>query len=130
MPCRYAVRLGEAGDPEDDMSDMPIMAEMCPGRLGPGAGGVVFGLFSSGATGRPRGGRVAHGTWMRRMAGLTREWGVTAQDRAALATQATFDPSLIEWCLPLVNGACIALAPPGRLRRIVMKPSRAAAETR
>lgn len=39
MPCRYAVRLGEAGDPEDDMSDMPIMAEMCHGRLWPVQGG-------------------------------------------------------------------------------------------
>jgi uncharacterized cupin superfamily protein len=59
---------------------------------------------------------VEHAALARRMAWLTRTYGVQPDDRSALATQATFDPSLIELCLPLVNGASIALAPPGRLR--------------
>ncbi|HQZ05152.1 MAG TPA: amino acid adenylation domain-containing protein [Burkholderiaceae bacterium] len=95
--------------------DLDVFAP-CEALAVPASGDLAYVLFTSGSTGRPKGVMVAHGTLMRRMAWLTREWGVTAQDRAALATQATFDPSLIEWCLPLVNGACIALAPPGRLR--------------
>ena len=52
----------------------------------------------------------------RRLGWLGRTYGVQAGDRSALATQATFDPSLIELYLPLLHGGSIALAPPGRLR--------------
>ena len=80
------------------------------------AGDLAYVLFTSGSTGRPKGVMVEHAALARRMAWLTRTYGVQPDDRSALATQATFDPSLIELCLPLVNGASIALAPPGRLR--------------
>ena len=82
----------------------------------PAPGDLAYVLFTSGSTGRPKGVMVEHAVLARRMAWLTRTYGVQADDRSALATQATFDPSLIELCLPLVNGASIALAPPGRLR--------------
>ncbi len=84
--------------------------------VSPSPGDLAYVLFTSGSTGRPKGVMVEHATLSRRMAWLSRTYGVQAQDRSALATQATFDPSLIELCLPLVNGASIALAPPGRLR--------------
>ncbi len=77
---------------------------------------LAYVLFTSGSTGRPKGVMIEHGCLSRRLAWLTRTWEVTAQDRAGMATQATFDPSLIEWCLPLIHGASLALAPPGRLR--------------
>ena len=82
----------------------------------PAAGDLAYVLFTSGSTGRPKGVEVEHATLSRRLAWLSRVYGVDTNDRSALATQATFDPSLIELCLPLVNGASIALAPPGRLR--------------
>ena len=81
----------------------------------PAAGDLAYVLFTSGSTGRPKGVMVEHAALSRRLAWLSRAYGVTASDRSALATQATFDPSLIELCLPLVHGASIALAPAGRL---------------
>ena len=92
-------------------------ADVAPGPPAqPAPGDLAYVLFTSGSTGRPKGVMVEHAVLARRMAWLTRTYGVLPHDRSALATQATFDPSLIELCLPLVNGASIALAPPGRLR--------------
>lgn len=76
---------------------------------------LAYVLFTSGSTGRPKGVMIDHAVLSRRLHWLSRSYGVTAQDRTGQATQATFDPSLIELCLPLVHGASIALAPPGRL---------------
>lgn len=84
--------------------------------VNPAPGDLAYVLFTSGSTGRPKGVMVEHATLARRLAWLSRTYAVHAGDRSALATQATFDPSLIELCLPLVHGASIALAPPGRLR--------------
>lgn len=81
----------------------------------PLAGDLAYVLFTSGSTGRPKGVMIEHGVLARRLAWLSRTYGVTPRDRTAQATQATFDPSLIELCLPLAHGASIALAPPGRL---------------
>ena len=92
----------------DSTAQLPLPA--------PAAGDLAYVLFTSGSTGRPKGVEVEHATLSRRLAWLSRVYGVNTNDRSALATQATFDPSLIELCLPLVNGASIALAPPGRLR--------------
>ena len=82
----------------------------------PQAEDLAYVLFTSGSTGRPKGVMVAHAALARRMAWLGRTYGVQPDDRSALATQATFDPSLIELYLPLLHGGSIALAPPGRLR--------------
>ena len=76
---------------------------------------LAYVLFTSGSSGRPKGVLVEHATLARRMAWLSAAYQVREQDRSALATQATFDPSLIELFLPLVHGASIAVAPPGRL---------------
>ncbi len=76
---------------------------------------LAYVLFTSGSSGRPKGVMIEHAVLARRLHWLSRSYGVTAQDRTGQATQATFDPSLIELCLPLVHGASIALAPPGRL---------------
>ncbi len=76
---------------------------------------LAYVLFTSGSTGRPKGVMIDHAVLSRRLAWLSRAYGVTHEDRSGQATQATFDPSLIELCLPLVHGASIALAPPGRL---------------
>ena len=64
--------------------DLDVFAP-CEALAVPASGDLAYVLFTSGSTGRPKGVMVAHGTLMRRMAWLTREWGVTAQDRAALA---------------------------------------------
>ncbi len=76
---------------------------------------LAYVLFTSGSTGRPKGVMIDHGALSRRLAWLSRTYEVTPQDRAAQATQITFDPSLIELCLPLTHGASVALPPPGRV---------------
>jgi amino acid adenylation domain-containing protein len=81
----------------------------------PAATDLAYVLFTSGSTGRPKGVMIEHGTLSRRLAWLSQAYGVTAQDRTAQATQVTFDPSLIELCLPLIQGASIALPPAGRV---------------
>ncbi|MCY7307639.1 MAG: amino acid adenylation domain-containing protein [Rhodoferax sp.] len=93
------------------LTDLP--ADRPPAR--PAPQDLAYVLFTSGSTGRPKGVMVEHAALSRRMAWLGRTYAVQAHDRSALATQATFDPSLIELCLPLMYGASIAVAAPGRL---------------
>ena len=81
----------------------------------PRAEDAAYVLFTSGSTGRPKGVVVEHGTLSRRLAWLSRAYAVDWEDRSALATQITFDPALIELCLPLVHGAAVAVPPAGRL---------------
>ena len=81
----------------------------------PTPGDLAYVLFTSGSTGRPKGVMIEHVTLSRRLAWITRNYGVTVYDRSAQATQITFDPSLIELCVPLINGASVALPAPGRL---------------
>ena len=81
----------------------------------PAPGDLAYVLFTSGSTGRPKGVIIEHATLSRRLAWLSRAYAVERQDRSAQATQITFDPSLIELCLPLIHGASVALPPPGRL---------------
>ena len=76
---------------------------------------MAYVLFTSGSTGKPKGVVIEHGALSARLRWLTKAYQVTRADCAAQATQATFDPSLIELCLPLVHGGRIALPPPGRI---------------
>ena len=76
---------------------------------------LAYLLFTSGSTGQPKGVMVEHGALSRRLAWLSRTYGVDWRDRSSQATQITFDPALIELLLPLTHGASVALPPPGRL---------------
>lgn len=95
-----------------DQAVEPQPGTDAPGQ--PALTDLAYVLYTSGSTGRPKGVMVEHGALARRMAWMARTWGITPQDRSVLATQITFDPSLIELWLPLMHGASIALAPPGR----------------
>ena len=76
---------------------------------------MAYVLFTSGSTGKPKGVVIEHEALAHRLAWLTDAYAPTAADRSAQATQITFDPSLIELCLPLIHGGSVALPPPGRL---------------
>jgi len=58
---------------------------------------------------------VEHGALALRLAWISKAWGVQPSDRTGQCTQATFDPSLIELFVPLINGASIALSPSRRM---------------
>lgn len=81
----------------------------------PGLRDMAYVLFTSGSTGKPKGVVIENEALAHRLAWLTKAYSPTAADRSAQATQITFDPSLIELCLPLVHGGGVALPPPGRL---------------
>lgn len=85
-------------------------------------GDLAYVLFTSGSTGRPKGVMLEHGALARRLAWISKAYGVTPDDRTGQCSQATFDPSLIEFFLPLVNGASIALPSPGRLSPMALGP--------
>lgn len=93
----------------------PLVSDVDEGVFSsPAPEDLAYVLFTSGSTGRPKGVMVDHLGLARRLSWLTRSWQITPEDRAGQCTQATFDPSLIEILLPLVNGASIALTPGGR----------------
>ena len=81
----------------------------------PQADDLAYVLYTSGSTGKPKAVMVDQGALSRRLHWLSRHFEVTPADRSAQATQLTFDPAMIEWCLPLIQGASVALPPPGRL---------------
>lgn len=97
---------------EADAASGPLL----PAQAGlPAPTDLAYVLFTSGSTGRPKGVMVDHAALSRRLAWLSTAFAVSAEDRSAQATQSTFDPALIELCLPLIHGASIALPPAGRL---------------
>lgn len=81
----------------------------------PEADDLAYVLFTSGSTGTPKGVMVEHRALAVRLDWISRAYGVQTDDRTGQCTQATFDPALIEFFLPLINGASIALPPPGRM---------------
>jgi syringomycin synthetase protein SyrE len=91
------------------------LSDAAPPRARAAPGDLAYVLFTSGSSGRPKGVMVEHAALARRLAWLSRTYGVDWRDCGGQSTQATFDPSLIELLLPLVNGARVALPPPGRL---------------
>lgn len=93
----------------NDLSEVPLTSPS------PDPDDLAYVLFTSGSTGHPKGVMIDHASLSRRLAWISRNYRVTAYDRSALSTQITFDPSLIELCVPLINGASVALPAPGRL---------------
>jgi syringomycin synthetase protein SyrE len=95
--------------------DSPAAATHPTPPTTPAPDDLAYVLFTSGSSGQPKGVQMAHAALARRLAWLSRAYAVDWRDRSAQATQFTFDPSLIELCLPLIHGGSVALAPPGRL---------------
>lgn len=76
---------------------------------------LAYVLYTSGSTGEPKGVMIEHIALARRLAWLDATYRIVPQDRSAQATQATFDPALIEILLPLTRGASVALPPAGKV---------------
>ncbi|MET5115403.1 AMP-binding protein, partial [Burkholderia pseudomallei] len=75
-------------------------------------------LYTSGSTGRPKGVVVTHGTLANHMAWMTRAFPLDAPDAVLQKTSAAFDASIWDFFLPLLAGARLVMAPPGRERDV------------
>jgi len=117
IPAEQHPRLGHLHS-QTLVVDMAMTAGTAPPSASwspPAPEDLAYVLFTSGSTGRPKGVMIEHAALSQRLAWLSETYGIGPEDRSALATQITFDPALIELCLPLIHGASIALPPPGRL---------------
>ncbi|WP_037891763.1 AMP-binding protein, partial [Streptomyces sp. NRRL S-87] len=70
-------------------------------------------LHTSGSTGVPKGVAITHDNIVAFAA--DRAWRDGSQERVLLHSAHAFDASTYELWVPLLNGGCIVVAPPGRL---------------
>lgn len=70
-------------------------------------------LYTSGSTGQPKGVMSTHSGICNRLLWMQDAYGLTPQDRVLHKTPLTFDVSGWELFWPLINGACLVIAPPG-----------------
>ncbi|WP_111979970.1 non-ribosomal peptide synthetase [Algibacillus agarilyticus] len=76
---------------------------------------LAYVLFTSGSTGVPKGVLIEHGALSKRLAWLAKTFEFTPNDIALQSIQLNFDPAIIEICLPLTQGAQIALPGKGKI---------------
>lgn len=81
-----------------------------------GATPVAYILYTSGSSGRPKGVAVGHGSLRALLESMARQPGLSQADVLLATTTISFDISLLELLLPLLQGARLVLAPEGLLR--------------
>ncbi|MBB5874662.1 amino acid adenylation domain-containing protein [Allocatelliglobosispora scoriae] len=75
---------------------------------------LAYVIFTSGSTGDPKGVGVGHAAIANRLLWMRDAYGLQPEDRVLHKTPATFDVSVWELLLPLLTGARLVLAEPGR----------------
>ncbi|MFE2250815.1 non-ribosomal peptide synthetase [Streptomyces lavendulae] len=80
----------------------------------PDADQAAYALFTSGSTGRPKGVVCTHGGLANRLTDMIERHGFGPDERVLQKTQPGFDPSLTETLAPLLAGARLVVAAPGR----------------
>ncbi|MGP3635801.1 amino acid adenylation domain-containing protein, partial [Streptomyces sp. 24-1644] len=73
----------------------------------------AYVIYTSGSTGRPKGVVVPHAALANHMAWMARHLAITQEDRVLARTSSSFDASVWEMWLPLMNGAEVCVLPPG-----------------
>jgi amino acid adenylation domain-containing protein len=87
---------------------------------------LVYCLYTSGTTGRPKGAGNTHAALCNRLQWMQREYRLTPADRVLQKTPFSFDVSAWELFWPLMEGAVLVMAPPGAhrdpaaLRRLIV----------
>ncbi|MEV7401807.1 amino acid adenylation domain-containing protein [Streptomyces sp. NPDC091267] len=79
----------------------------------PRAADPAYVIYTSGSTGRPKGVVVPHSALANHMAWMARHLAITPQDRVLARTSSSFDASVWELWLPLMNGAEVCVLPHG-----------------
>ena len=120
-------------------ADSGVRVVLCAGRSLPGIEGVqtldvtaalepsdspppavttaehaAYVIYTSGSTGRPKGALVHHRGIVNRLLWMRDAYAVHAGDRIMQKTPTSFDVSVWELFLPLVTGAAMVMADPGR----------------
>ncbi|MEU8625017.1 amino acid adenylation domain-containing protein [Streptomyces sp. NPDC048669] len=80
---------------------------------GPYPADPAYVIHTSGSTGRPKGVVVSHAALANHMAWMARHLAITPDDRVLARTSFSFDASVWELWLPLMNGAEVCLLPDG-----------------
>ena len=83
---------------------------------GPMPGHLAYVIFTSGSTGRPKGVMVEHRSICNRLRWMQDAFALVDADRVFQKTPLTFDVSVWEVFWPILEGASIVLAAPGRHR--------------
>ncbi|MFG3137268.1 amino acid adenylation domain-containing protein [Streptomyces sp. NPDC048211] len=79
----------------------------------PGPADPAYVIYTSGSTGRPKGVVVPHAALSHHMAWMARHLDFTSDDRVLARTSSSFDASVWELWLPLMNGAEVCVLPDG-----------------
>ncbi|WP_315986295.1 non-ribosomal peptide synthetase [Streptomyces sp. or43] len=79
----------------------------------PGPADPAYVIYTSGSTGRPKGVVVSHAALAGHMAWMARHLTLTPDDRVLARTSSSFDASVWELWLPLMNGAEVCVLPDG-----------------
>jgi tyrocidine synthetase-3 len=72
---------------------------------------LAYVIYTSGSTGQPKGVMIEHQALMNFLVSMGKSPGIKAQDVLLSITNYTFDISILEIGLPLINGAQLVLAP-------------------
>ncbi|OCQ18708.1 hypothetical protein A7985_23350 [Pseudoalteromonas luteoviolacea] len=71
---------------------------------------LAYIMYTSGSTGKPKGVMVEHASVQNIINSMASELSVTAQDKQLAVTTLSFDISVLELFLPLLNGASVYIA--------------------
>lgn len=82
-------------------------------HAGAGPDDLAYLLYTSGSTGRPKGVMIEHRSVVNRLIWMQETFPLDHDDVVLQKTPCTFDVSVWELFWPLIEGATLALAPPG-----------------
>ncbi|WP_076417709.1 non-ribosomal peptide synthetase [Colwellia sp. UCD-KL20] len=72
----------------------------------------AYVIYTSGSTGRPKGVVVSHQSIVNRLLWMQHEYNLASSDVVLQKTPSSFDVSVWEFFWPLIQGACLYMAPP------------------
>jgi amino acid adenylation domain-containing protein len=113
---RHWERLADGSIPKlcmDEESELlqGYSQENLPCAVGPE--NAVYIIYTSGSTGKPKGVVNTHGGVCNRLQWMQAAYPLDRDDRVLQKTPFSFDVSVWEFFLPLINGACLVVAKPG-----------------
>ncbi|WP_328320187.1 non-ribosomal peptide synthetase [Streptomyces sp. NBC_00388] len=97
----------------DDPAAAPPADPCAPLPDAPRPADPAYVIYTSGSTGRPKGVVVSHAALANHMAWMARHLAITPDDRVLARTSSSFDASVWELWLPLMNGAEVCVLPHG-----------------